>query len=103
MRFDTIEPVPIVYEAHQQTVLKESLRELGLQEDILLAKVHGIQWTISFQQNPEMPDVISNLLKLEKLLQQKTRRSVDIRLLPKKDKNNRQGRNVLWKAKDESK
>lgn len=92
-----IDVAPLIYEAAHATVLKEACKELGLQEDVQLLSLHGIQWHLAFEQSSEHPNFVDNMLKLEALLQQKTRKKVDIRLRAKKDKNNRQERNVLWK------
>lgn len=90
---------PIIYEAAHKVILNEALSELGLQQNIKIVEIKGIRWSLDFDQDPTKPDVVTNLLKLEKLLKQKTRKTVDIRLPEKKDKNNRQERNLLWKEK----
>lgn len=97
MRNPIIEPAVVVYEAPSKATLKESLNELGLQEDVNIVEIDGFRWTLEYDQSPAHPDFVSNMLKLESKLQNKTKRPIDLRLTQKKDKNNRANRNVLWK------
>lgn len=89
---------PIIYEAAHATILKESCKELGLQEDVKILEIEGFRWTLEYQQSKEHPDFAMNMIKLERKLQEKSRRPIDLRLEPLQDKNRRKQRNVLWKG-----
>lgn len=89
---------PIIYEAAHATILKEACKELGLQEDVKILEIDGFRWTLEYQQSKEHPDFVTNMIKLERKLQEKARRPIDLRLAPREDENRRQKRNVLWRA-----
>lgn len=70
--------------------------ELGLQEDIKVIMVQNRwRWTLEFEQSKNHPNFVLNMLKLERLLQERTKRPIDLRLEAEQDKMNRKKRNVL--------
>lgn len=73
---------------------------LGLQEDIKVVSVtNRWRWTLDFVQDPNKRDVNVNLIKLERMLQEKLKRPIDLRLEPASDKNKRKQRNVLSESR----
>lgn len=79
--------------------LAECLKTLGLQDDIKLLETNGFRWLIEYKQNPAFPDFGKSMIKLERLLQEKTRKPIDLRLEDEADKNKRVQRNVLNEPK----
>ena len=70
--------------------------QLGLQEDIKVVSVtNKWRWTLDFVQDPSKPDVSRSMIKLERMLQERLKRPIDLRLEAESDKNKRKQRNVL--------
>lgn len=78
-------------------VLKGGCYALGLQQDVQIVAIHGFRWTLDYEQSPIHPDFANNMIKLERLIQERTGRPVDLRLEAESDKNKRAKRNTLWK------
>lgn len=76
-------------------LLLAACKELGLQEDIELRDFNGLKWTLEYVQSSNHPDFSRNMIKLERMLQEKTGKPIDLRLQPKADKNKRFDRNYL--------
>ena len=68
---------------------------VGLQDDVRLVDANGLRWTLEYEQNPSYPDFGRGMIKLEKMLQEKTHKLIDLRLQAKADKNKRFDRNYL--------
>ncbi len=63
--------------------------DLGLQPLVTLIEVKGFRWTLEYTQSPNHPDFGNGMIKLERLLQERTGRPIDLRLEAKEDKNKR--------------
>lgn len=73
---------------------------LGLQTNAkVIAVTNRWRWTIELDQAPGFPDFGTNMIKLEKLLQERLKRPIDLRLESAADKNMRKKRNVLSGSK----
>ncbi len=79
------------------SVLHDACRALGLQTDVELVSVIGFRWTLDYTQSKSRahPDFAKSMIKLERHLQEKLKRPIDLRLESESDKNKRKQRNVL--------
>lgn len=69
---------------------------LGLQEDVKVISItNRWRWTLEYDQSPNHPDLATNLIKVERMLQERLGRPIDLRLESESDKNMRKQRNVL--------
>ncbi len=80
-------------------LLSECCYDLHLQPEVRLIEVNGFRWNLEYEQNPNYLDFAKNMIKLERMLQEKTGRPIDLRLDSEADKNKREKRNFLWKEK----
>lgn len=78
-----------------QELLNQALKEFGLQPTVELTR-NGIRWNLHFEQDPAFPDLGQNMIRLERYLQLRSKRPVDLRLESETDRNKREKRNVLW-------
>lgn len=79
-----------------ETWIRDACKILGLQTDIkVIMVVNRWRWTIEYDQDPGLPDVAKNMIKLERALQTALGRPIDLRLEAETDKNRRKQRNVL--------
>jgi len=76
-------------------MLTSACVQMGLQDDVLVVKVDGFRWVLSYEQNPSYPDFGRSMIGLERNLQLFTKRPIDLRLESKEDKNRRIQRNTL--------
>lgn len=76
--------------------IREACQKLGLQEDLKIVSVtNRWRWTLEYNQSPDHPDFGKNMIRLERELQEKLKRPIDLRLESEIDKNKRKQRNVL--------
>lgn len=69
---------------------------LGLQEDVKIVEVKNKwRWTLEYVQSANHPEFSRNMIKIERLLQERLGRPIDLRLESEEDKNKRKQRNVL--------
>lgn len=79
-----------------ETAIKEACASLNLQTDIKVVMVQNKwRWTLDYTQDPNYPDFGKNMIKLERIVQEKLKRPIDLRLEAEADKNKREKRNVL--------
>lgn len=79
-----------------ENAIKSACTKLGLQEDIKVVSVtNRWRWTLDFEQDLGKPDVSTNMIKMERIIQEELKRPVDLRLESKADKNMRKKRNIL--------
>lgn len=84
---------------YAERLIQEALANIGVKQEIKVIMVQNRwRWTIEF----ESKDFYRHLLKLEKLLQERTGRPIDIRLESQEDKMRRKQRNVLSESKQPS-
>lgn len=81
---------------YAERLISSCCAELGLQENVKVVMVtNRWRWTLDYEQDPNKPDFGMGMIKLERLLQEKTKRPIDLRLEAEIDKNRRKERNVL--------
>lgn len=72
-------------------------KTLGLQEDIKVISVtNRWRWTLEYNQSAEHPEFTKNMIRVERMLQERLGRPIDLRLESELDKNRRTQRNTLW-------
>lgn len=73
-----------------KAVLKTCCKMLGLQEDVELLDVQeNDRFVLYYEQDPNFPDFGMKMIQLERLMRNIMGIVVDLRLEPRKDKNNR--------------
>lgn len=72
-----------------ETHMKEACAELSIQVPQIIT-VEGFRWTLE-----QYLGLGTQMIKLERILQSKTKRPIDLRLESLSDKNRRKQRNVL--------
>lgn len=77
-------------------MLTFACHDLGLQPDVKLIASVGFRWILEYKQDQKYPDFGRGMIRLERLLQERTGRPIDLRLESEEDKNKRMKRNKLW-------
>lgn len=83
-----------------EDAINSACASLGLQIGIKVVSVtNRWRWTLEFTQSSDHPDFGKNMIKLERLVQDRLKRPIDLRLETEADKNMRKKRNVLSGSK----